>query len=208
MTMGRTALSDKVRRILTDFDMTTANTQDSMLALCNEKFGTNITTKDLTSWNTEEHVTLEMAKFMWGPECFLNPHVTLRSKPVAGAIAGIQKLVDRGHHVMIVSDRPTGLFDSTRQWLDNNDLDMVRLLFTRRIGGSTTPGTNGLTKLQAAYLYQLDTVIEDAPHHAEAFQEKAYVEDIFLLEMPYNKHVEGNKIHNVTSWSQIVEQLT
>lgn len=190
-------------RILVDYDQTLCATQQALLDVCNVRFGEAFTSKDITSWLTEKHLPLEYVTYMWGADGFLNVDVQANANPVDGAIQGMLALMDAGHQPMIVSDRPPELFEVTRDWLDRHGLDMVRLLFTRHKHSKNT-STKGMTKVQAAYLYKLDTIIEDAPHHAEAFALKPYVDHIFLLDMPYNQLIHDEKVQRVHSWSDIV----
>lgn len=143
---------------------------------------------------------------MWGKDCFLSEDFQSLVPPVDGAIDGVLSLLEAGHHLMIVSDRPSELFEVTRDWLDNQGLEMVRLLFTTH-KHSLSVG-KGMTKSQAAYLYKLDTVIEDAPHHAETLAGRSYIDQLFLLDMPYNQEIVHPKVQRVQHWRNVVQELT
>lgn len=173
-----------------------------MLDQCNKEFGTTYTKNDLTEWLTENILPADVAKYMWGPECWMNEDVQANAAPVEGALEGIQQLLANDHHLMIVSDRPASLFEVTRDWLDRNGLADIRLLFTRH-KHSQNQSNEHMTKLQAAYLYKLRMMIDDSPHHPLQFAEKDYVDRVYLLDMPYNQKTAGEKIVRVSSWREI-----
>ncbi len=191
-------------RHLIDYDSTLADTQALRLETVNAHFGTNYTPDMVTSWHNS-YMTDEEQAFMWSDACFLNEQLQLNARPVRGAIQGVTMLLAQGHELMVVSDRPLSLFDVTRQWLDDHNLDMVRLLFTRHKHSQSTESTLK-TKVQAAYQHRLSIVIEDAPHHAAVFAEKNWIDHVYLLDMPYNQGVEHSKVHRVADWAEIVRR--
>lgn len=195
-----------VKRFLFDYDQTIADTQTLRLAMVNRRFNTFFDAEDFKSWRSEDLMTEEESAYMWGPECFLSESFQASCPPIPGAILGIQKLYAVGHTGMVVSDRPADLFEVTRDWLDRQGLDTVRLLFTHHKHSLST-SRDTLTKYQAAHRYRLTHIIEDAPHHAEMFASKPYIKQIYLLDQPYNRDVSHEKILRVFSWDEIVEHV-
>jgi len=195
-------------KILLDYDATLAATDRLRIQWINERFGTNYSNDKITTWfNSESNYMLpEHDAWAWSDACFLNEAFQAQVQPVDGAIDGVLELLDMGHQCMVVSDRPASLFEVTRDWLDNQGLDMVRLLFTRH--KHSMNAVFGMTKQQAAYLYKLRVVIEDGPHHASVFAEKDHIDRIYLLNYPYNQHVPYNdKITRVDRWDEIVSYI-
>jgi uncharacterized HAD superfamily protein len=195
-------------RILVDYDATIAATDKLRIQWINERFGTNYVNDKITTWlNTESgYMKPEHDAWAWSPACFLNESFQAQVEPVEGSVEGVLDLLHMGHEPMIVSDRPSSLFEVTRDWLDKQGLDMVRLLFTRHKHSMSTEF--GMTKQQAAYLYKLRTVIEDGPHHATTFATKDHIDSIFLIDYPYNRYVEESpKIERVKGWDTIVERI-
>lgn len=191
-------------KLLLDYDSTIADTTSHRLASINEKFGTSYCTSGVTTWHNGDSGYMDESYdgWSWGPECFLSPDWQLEIPPVEGAIEGIHRLLREGHEGMVVSDRPLSLFECTREWLDRVGLDTVRLLFTKH-KASKSGDHKGFTKSQAAYLYKLTTVIEDAPHHSQQLAERSYIEKIFLLDTPYNQGIAHGKIVRVKGWNEI-----
>lgn len=192
-------------RILVDYDQTLADTQTAMNNAMNTVFGKTFSLDGITSWINDGYFTDEENEYRWGAQCFLNEKLQSNVKPVVGAIEGMFHLLESGHRPMVVSDRPTELFEVTRDWLDNQGLDMVRLLFTRH-KHSQSQDSDKMTKYQAAWAHRLEYVIEDAPHHVTKFADKPYIKRVFLLDYPYNRvHAvpPHEKIERVSFWDDI-----
>ena len=191
-------------KILLDYDSTIADTTGHRLATINKKFGTHYHSSGVTTWFNDENGYMDEAHdgWGWGQECFLSPEWQLGIPPIAGAIEGVKRLLSEGHEGMVVSDRPEFLFECTREWLDRQGLDTVRLLFTKH-KASKSGDHDGFTKSQAAYLYKLTHVVEDAPHHSRTLAERNYIEKIFLLDTPYNQGIHHDKIVRVKGWNEI-----
>ena len=194
-------------RWLIDYDSTLANTLRGQLRLVNERFGRNYTEDIITAWRTEDCLPEKEVGFMWGSECFGNLEFQAQIEPVTGAIEGLLALVDSGEHCMIISDRAPALFEVTRNWLDEKGLDMVRLLFTHHKLSARVNKDGAMSKYQAAWVHRLNTVVEDSPFHAEVFGSKTWVNQVYLLDKPYNRHVEGEKILRVSNWNEILDHV-
>lgn len=197
-------------RILCDYDMTLANTFIEQIAAVNTEFGTNYVHEDFKTWRSEDVLTEEEAAFMWGPRVFMNEDFQQRVEPVKGAIEGMNALLAEGHHCMIISDRPVALFEVTRDWLDRQGLEMVRLLFTRH-KHSMNPAVqsdNIMTKAQAAWSYKLDTIIEDAMHHAKAFADREWIDRVYMLDTPHNREFDHPKVVRCYGWEWVTAYLT
>lgn len=190
---------------LLDYDSTLADTQSLRLEWVNNQFGTTFTREDVASWHSPIF-SEEIAQWMWGPDCFMSEYFQASVPAVPHAIDGALRLLDAGHRPMVVSDRPAELFEVTRDWLDRQGLDMIRLLFTSH-KHSLSVG-KGMTKSQAAYLYKLTHVVEDAGHHADSLSNRSYIDKVYLLDMPYNREINGPKITRVDSWSEIIQECT
>src|SRR5574338_1497591 len=168
------------KKILLDYDSTLVATDDMRLRWVNERFGTNYTPEEITSWFMD--YTEEEETFMWGSECFLNDAFQSACLPVEGALKGVQALLDYDYTIVVVSDRPIELYSATRQWLDSHELSHIELIFTHNKLSMSTDSSELMTKMQIAYLKKLKIVIEDAPHHAEHFAEKDYIDRVLLLD--------------------------
>ena len=193
-------------KILLDYDSTLVASDKLRLQWVTERFGSNYKIEEITNWFMD--YTEEEETFMWGSECFLNADFQAACEPVDGALEGVKALIDYDYKITVVSDRPIELYDPTRKWLDNHGLSHIELIFTHNKMSMSTDSSELMTKMQVAYLKKLKIVIEDAPHHAERFAEKEYIDRILLLDRPYNQEVSHEKITRACCWADIVRELT
>ena len=187
---------------LIDFDSTLSDTFAGVIPVVNAEFGTNYTPKDFVSWSSELFMEPEHASFMWGEHGFLSDDVQIATPPVRYAIQGVKQLLRKGHDLMVVSDRPSRLYDVTCAWLQQHELDLP-VVFTHN-KHSASVGTDGdRTKAQVAWQHRLTHVVEDAPHHAKSFADRSFVDRVYLLDYPHNQDVAHEKITRVHTWKEI-----
>lgn len=144
----------------------------------------------------------EEISYLWGPEVFLNTDFQINVRPVDGAIEGVQKLLDEGHELTVVTDRSPRIQEVTRAWLDKHGLTNLPVVFTRNKDVRTYQEAMR-TKAQVAWSRRLTHVVEDAPHHSLGLAERPYIEKVWLLDKPYNRHVEHPKIARISSWKEV-----
>ena len=194
--------------VLLDYDATTADSFAAQVRRVNEEFGTDYTLSMFTSWRSEDLLTEEEADFMWGHRCFLNEDFQAALPPVDGAIETIRNLLDEGFEFIIASDRPDSLYNVTRSWLNEHGLQDIHLIFTHHKQSLNTPVRKkpSLTKLEVIEQYGCTMAIDDAPHHATAFANLDIMQEIFLLDMPYNQQVPHHKkIFRCLDWQKVYD---
>ena len=186
-------------RIMLDFDSTTGELDGHMRASVNAKFGTNYQQEDITSWSWWDNRPQEQGEYVWGPECFQNKEWTLAMPPVEGAIESVTELLDDGHTIALVSDRPPHMGLWLKDWLRQHRLP---------IPVHTTSRSKGPTKLEVIRKLGLQIVIEDAPHHAIEMSASPDVEGVFMLDKPWNRDVVTNqKLGRCSDWNHVMDCL-
>ena len=186
------------RHILVDIDSTAFATHELTIQLMNEHFGTDYTFADVDDWHNPKNIEVEHSIWRWSDECFGNPDFDRRLSPKENAVQVINKLIAQGDNVTFVTDRPLSMYDVTRNLLDRYGFNTVPLIFTE--------GT-GLNKVQLCDFLVINTMIEDSPSHAKKATQVDFIQQVFLFDYAYNREVEGDKIHRVTTWKEIEEAL-
>jgi uncharacterized HAD superfamily protein len=194
-------------KFLVDYDATLANTFQEQIDACNKKFNTSYTYDMFTTWRSEDVLTKEEAEYIWGSEVFFSEDFQIKVEPVKGAVQGLRDLLDMGYECMVVSDRPKELFEVTRDWLDRQGFDTVRLLFTRHKASMAVDKSGAMTKSQAAWVHKLTAVWDDAPHHAETLSQREWIQRVYMLDNPHNHHINMPKVIRVDSWQDGIEHL-
>lgn len=191
------------RRIGIDFDTTLARVFEVQIALLNREFGTDYSVADFTDWDTRKTLTREEDEYIW--RVFHDPEVTRIAPAQPLSIPFVQRAMGEGAAVFILSDRPQEHYSRIANWIT------ARIVFSSVIPPIILTGSplsrstgNQPSKHEVARVLRLDTIVEDAPHHALDMLELGI--RTYLLDSPPNRYLgEVKGITRVPSWKKIVE---
>jgi hypothetical protein len=192
---------------LIDFDMTLSQTFTTQIDWLNDAFGSEYTANSFKDWHSERVLSKEEAAFMWGEDCFLNPDFQMSVPMVEDADIAIRTLLDNGHGVVIVSDRPPSLYDVTYSWIDKNIGEILPVILTRSLHSKSSTNDSIPTKQDIADKLKLTYVVDDAPHHAQEFAFMPNIERVYLVDTPSNRFVpQSDVLVRAESWLHILEE--
>lgn len=164
---------------MVDFDSTINDFNAGVAASVNERFGLLITPSDFTQWAYGDILGKEAEAWFWaGP--YQDPAWTAALKPLPGAILALNRLVDAGLYVEVVTSRKENHVPWVKDWLANQGVENMAVR-----GGAASKawkiGERGF-----------DHAVDDAPHHAE---ELADFCEVWLVDGPYNQGVIPRSTH-------------
>jgi hypothetical protein len=164
---------------MVDFDSTINDFNKGVCRVVNEQFGLLLTPADFTQWAYGDILGKEAESWFWtGP--YQDPDWTLSLEPMPGAILALNRLVDAGCYVEVVTSRNERHVPWVQEWL-----------FRQR--GSGIPVRGGAaSKAWKVGERGFDHAIDDAPHHAE---ELADFCEVWLVDGPYNQGVVPRATH-------------
>ena len=181
---------------MVDFDSTINDFNAGVCRVVNEKFGTSYAPKDFFTWSYGDVLGKEVEAWFWqGP--YQDPEWTLALPALPGATLALNRLVDAGKDVEVVTSRKENHVPWVKEWLFQQRLDRLPVR-----GGAAS-------KAWAIGEAGFDIAVDDAPHHAE---ELANYCEVYLVDGPYNQHVEPKPdhlfpIHRVPSLWVATEQI-
>ena len=118
------------------------------------------------------------------------PENLLDYEETPGASEVINKWVDEGHEVFVVTGRPFDSYEPSRRWLDEHHLNRIPIYFVDKYGREMfkQDHTYNLT-LEELYCMHFDFAIEDSP---AAFEHVQHFKDckVAVYDRPWNKQVE------------------
>ena len=118
------------------------------------------------------------------------PENLLDYEETPGASEVINKWVDEGHEVFVVTGRPFDSYEPSRRWLDEHHLNRLPIYFVDKYGREMfkQDHTYNLT-LEELYCMHFDFAIEDSP---AAFEHVQHFKDckVAVYDRPWNKQVE------------------
>lgn len=192
-------------RWMIDFDSVLSNTFKHQIERVNQKFGILLSHEDFTDWDVNKVLNEEQASFMWGDQVFLNDDFQRECTAVPHAVETVSWFLGQGHECVVVSDRPQALYDATRDWLDIRGLT-IPLYLTRSVVSKSDQDASIPTKQDVVRELNLTRIVDDAPHHAEAFSTMPDIDVVYLMDTPSNQHVwQHHSIVRVFGWDEIYQ---
>ena len=151
-------------KIYIDFDDVICETAIAFLDLARKLFGIDLSYDDFHFFNMQKTFGLDDDQY----KLFLKEGHTeeeiIGYEETLGASTTINKWIDEGHDVYVITGRPFDCYDISRKWLDDHGLDRVPLYCVDKYGREnfTLECSYGLT-LEELYEMNFDFAVEDSP---------------------------------------------
>lgn len=169
-----------------DIDSVLAEAMPTFLASIKKRHGLDLKTTDITKWNMK-----------WGDVdlyqeicCVLDNHDLVLNMPlIPGAKDGMIYLRGR-HQVKLITSRNDARKPQTKEWATKHfgEIDIIH----------TDADKNG---------YNVDVLIDDAPHHIEAFAKKHKWAIVFDQPWNHDEKFEGLPVLRALSWKDVLIQV-
>lgn len=171
-----------------DVDNVLGNLQEVVTNLFNERYGTNYTLDDFTDYNIENVLPVKEAINM--QKMYGDNNIYSYVKPISGAQESLQRLVNTGHQVYLVTDAIPQNYNDKINWLHHffPFIDNAHII-----------------AMKHKWLLRADVMIEDNLTNLLA---RPYYERI-VLDYPWNRNVTDYvyDIHRCTSWDEIIDAI-
>lgn len=133
------------------------------------------------------------------------PEVLLSYEEVEGASEVINKWMDEGHNVSIITGRPYSAYEPSRRWLDEHNLSRVKLFCLNKYGrDSFIKNSDFSLELEDFYKMKFDFAVEDSP---AAFKHLTHLTEctIAVFDRPWNASAQfpGSNYVRSHSWAEI-----
>lgn len=171
--------------ILCDLDNVLCCLQEYTIEMYNKKYGTNYTLEDFKEHDVTDTLGIEGAAKM--KEIYADAEIYNYLTPISGSRSAMQKFINAGHQVYIVTDAIPCTFEKKVNWIKN---------YFPFIDESH------IVSMKHKWLFKCDVMIEDnlenliSGHHYERV----------CMDYPWNRgvHDEVYDIHRCYSWDDIV----
>ena len=174
--------------IAIDMDNVLCNLQEVVVRLFNQRYDTKYTLEDFEDYDVAQLLPKNEAVLMKNmyKEDNLYGHV----KPLPGAQNAIEKLINAGHQVYVVSDVIPKIYEEKVEWLK---------FYFPHIDESH------IVAMKHKHLFRCDIMIEDNLHNLLA---KPYYERI-CFDYAWNRKVNDYAygIHRVSSWDEVLNVI-
>ena len=121
-------------RIYIDFDDVLCETALAFTRIAKEMFGINVPYREVQFFNLKKTFDLTDSQYEELMKAGHFPDNLLNYEETPGASETINKWVDMGHEVFIITGRPFNSYEPSRHWLDEHKLERVPLYCVDKYG--------------------------------------------------------------------------
>lgn len=170
--------------ILIDMDNVLCNLQEYAVSKYNKKYGTNYTLEDFNEYDIADTLGIDNAAKM--KEIYADADIYNYLTPIKGAKNALQKFINAGHRVYVVTDAIPCTFERKVNWIKN---------YFPFIDESH------IVSMKHKWLFKCDVMIED---RLETLINGLHYDRI-CLDYPWNRkvHDEAYSIYRCSNWNEI-----
>lgn len=179
----------KAMKIYIDFDDVICETAVFFTKAAKELFGIDVPYRDVQFFNLQKTFDLTDEQYNELMRVGHIPENLLSYAETIGASETINKWVDEGHEVMVITGRPYEAYEPSRRWLDDHNLNRIPLICVDKYGReSFNQDCSYSMTLKELYDMNFDFIVEDSP---AAFEHVMHFENgkVAVFNRPWNKQV-------------------
>lgn len=174
-------------KIYIDFDDVICETAKYFTYIARDLFGIDVPYEKVRFFNLQKSFNLTDSQYNELMVEGHKPEILLAYEETAGASKIINKWVDEGHQVSIITGRPLDSYEPSRKWLNEHNLNRVELFCVDKYGREIfNQNCSYSMTLQDFYNMTFDFAVEDSP---AAFEHLLHFENcrVAVFERPWNK---------------------
>ena len=174
-------------KIYIDFDDCLCETAKHFSGLVKDLFGKDVPYEKIWDFDLQKSFSLTDEQFEEMMIKAHRPEVLLAYEETPGAVRTVNCWIDEGHDVSIITGRPAGCYESSREWLDRHDLERVRLYCLNKYGWDSFYKNNDYSlELEDYYKMHFDLAIEDSPSAFRFFSHLPKLK-VLVYDRPWNQ---------------------
>ena len=192
-------------KVYIDFDDVLCETAKYFTVLAKDLFGIVVPYEQVHFFNLQKSFNLNDEQYDKLMAAGHLPENLLAYEETPGASATINKWIDEGHEVFIITGRPFDSFEPSRKWLDLHQLEKVPLYCVDKYGREILKQecSSSMT-LAELYKMDFDFAVEDSP---SAFEHVAKFNHckVAVFNRPWNKNADlpNNRFERCRDWKEI-----
>ncbi len=197
-------------RIYIDFDDVICETAKHFTKIAKDLFDIDVPYREVQFFNLQKSFDLSDSQYDELMRAGHVPETLLAYEETPDASKIINKWVNHGHDITIVTGRPFDSYEPSREWLDNHGLKDVPLICVDKYGRESfnQDCTYSMT-LEDLYKLEFDFAVEDSP---AAFEHVLHFENcrVAVFNRPWNANSElpNSNFVRCEGWQDIDEFLT
>ncbi len=191
--------------IYIDFDDCLCETASYFADLLYKMYGKTVPYEDIKQFDLRQSFDLteeEYEKMMIEGH---RPEVLLSFKETPGASETVNRWIDLGYNVSVITGRPYSCFESSRQWLDRHGLERVKMYCLNKYGRDTFIKNSDFSlEVEDYRKMHFDFAIEDSPMAFGFFDHLPDLK-VMVFDRPWNREgkLPGENFRRCTGWKEI-----
>lgn len=196
-------------KIYVDFDDVICETASYFTLLAGKLFGIDVPYSQVQFFNLQKSFDLTDDQYEEMMRVAHFPENLLAYSETPGAAATINKWLDAGHEVKVITGRPYSSYEPSRQWLDDHGLERIPLYCVDKYGRELFKSDKEYS-LTLADLYKMtfDFAVEDSP---AAFEHVLHFDNcrVAVFNRPWNKEASlpNDSFRRCNNWQEIDKYL-
>ena len=137
------------------------------------------------------------------------PEVLLSFEETPGASRTVLDWVRGGHNVSVITGRPSGAYEASREWLDRHGLEQIRLYCLNKYGrDSFIKNSEFNLELEDYYKMHFDYAVEDSPLAFQYFEHLPGLQ-VMVYDRPWNREcgLPGDNYTRCAGWELIRQNV-
>ncbi len=195
--------------IYVDFDDCLCETALNFSKLVGEMFGKEVPYEKIGYFDLQKSCSLTKEQY---DEMMIEghrPEVLLSYKETPGASETINKWIDNGWNVSIITGRPYSAYEPSRLWLDQHGLERVRMYCLNKYGRDSFIKNSAFSlEIEDYKKMKFDYAVEDSPSAFRFFEHMPELK-VMVFDRPWNrKHELPNENYlRCADWKMIEEMV-
>ncbi len=195
--------------IYVDFDDCLCETALNFSKLVGEMFGKEVPYEKIGYFDLQKSFSLTKEQY---DEMMIEghrPEVLLSYKETPGASETINKWIDNGWNVSIITGRPYSAYEPSRLWLDQHGLERVRMYCLNKYGRDSFIKNSAFSlEIEDYKKMKFDYAVEDSPSAFRFFEHMPELK-VMVFDRPWNrKHELPNENYlRCADWKMIEEMV-
>ncbi len=192
-------------RFYVDFDDCLCETARALSAQVEDLFGIIVPYEEMRYFELQKTFSLTQEQY---EKMMIDAHKAeslLSFEETPGASMTINRWIDEGHDVSIITGRPYSAYEASREWLDRHDLERVRLFCFNKYGrDSFIKNSEFSLELEDYYKMHFDVAVEDSPRAFRFFDHLPDLK-VMVFDRPWNQGCElpGENYIRCFDWETI-----
>lgn len=192
-------------RIYVDFDDVICETAKCFTRVAKELFDINVPYSQFQFFDLQITFDIDQDQYHELMRVCHLPENLLSYEETPGASETMNRWVDEGHEVLIITGRPLDAYEPSRKWLDAHGLERIPLFCVDKYGREKNKQKYSYSMtLQQLYETPFDFAIEDSP---DAFEHVMHFDRcrIAVFQRPWNQNVElpNDQFIRCSNWEEI-----